>query len=121
MLMHRLFSSFPNSWPGAALLLLRLCASTAIVLLGLPSPIHPEAALPILIAAAWLSAAFILIGIWTPIAAGVAAITEGAETLAGSPEILAHLLVAAIAVNLVFLGPGAWSIDAHLYGRKRLI
>jgi hypothetical protein len=121
MLMHRLFSSFPNSWPGAALLLLRLCTSTAIVLLGVPSPIHPEAALPLLIAVAWLSAAFVLIGIWTPIAAGIAAITEGAETLAGGPEILTHMLVAAIAVSLAFLGPGAWSIDAYLYGRKRVI
>jgi uncharacterized membrane protein YphA (DoxX/SURF4 family) len=74
-----------------------------------------------LVAAAWLSAAFILLGIWTPIAAGIAAITEGAETLGGAPEIVAHLLVAAIAVSLAFLGPGAWSIDAHLYGRKRVI
>jgi uncharacterized membrane protein YphA (DoxX/SURF4 family) len=121
MLMHRLFSSFPNSWPGAALLLLRLCASAAIAFLAMHSTIQPETAPFLLIAVAWLSAALILAGLWTPIAAAMAAVTEGAETLAGAPEILSHMLVAAIAVSLVFLGPGAWSIDAHLYGRKRLI
>jgi hypothetical protein len=120
MVIQRLFSSFPDSWPGAALLLLRLCVSTAIVFHGLHSGIHTDAA-PLLIAAAWISAALILIGLWTPIAAGVAAVTEAAGALAGAPEFLTHMLVTVIAVSLVLLGPGAWSIDAFLYGRKRVI
>jgi hypothetical protein len=31
------------------------------------------------------------------------------------------MLVAAISVALAFLGPGAFSVDARLFGRKRLI
>ncbi len=120
MVIQRLFSSFPNSWPGTAIVLLRLCVSTAIVFHGMHSGIHTDAAL-VLIAAAWTSAALVLIGLWTPIATGVAAATEVAGTLAGAPGLYAHIFVVAIAASLTLLGPGAWSIDAYLYGRKRLI
>jgi uncharacterized membrane protein YphA (DoxX/SURF4 family) len=76
---------------------------------------------PLLITAAWTSAALILIGLLTPIAAGLAAVTEAAGALAAAPEFLTHMLVTVIAVSLVLLGPGAWSVDAYLYGRKRVI
>ncbi len=121
MVIQRLFSSFPDSWPGTALLLIRLCVSTAIVLHGMHSGIHADAALWILIAAAWTAAALILMGLWTPIAGSVAAVTEVAGVLAGAPGLLAHIFVAVIAASIVLLGPGAWSIDAYLYGRKRVI
>lgn len=85
------------------------------------SGFHIDTALSILIAGAWTSAALILIGLWTPIAAGVAAVTEVAAALAGAPGLLTHIFVAAVASSLVLLGPGAWAIDAYLYGRKRLI
>jgi len=75
----------------------------------------------LLIAAAWTSAALSLIGLWTPIAAGVAAVTEAAGALATAPDFLVHMLVTVIAASLVLLGPGAWSIDTYLYGRKRVI
>jgi len=120
MVIQRLFSGFPNSWPGAALLLLRLCLSTANVFHGMHSSIDSNAA-SLLIATAWTSTALILIGLWTPIAAGVAAVTEAAVALAGAPGLLTHILVTVIAVSLVLLGPGAWSIDAYLNGRKRVI
>jgi putative oxidoreductase len=31
-----------------------------------------------------------------------------------------HLLLAVLAFSLAMLGPGAWSIDAGLFGRKRI-
>lgn len=31
-----------------------------------------------------------------------------------------HLLLAVLAISLAMLGPGAWSIDALLFGRKRI-
>jgi uncharacterized membrane protein YphA (DoxX/SURF4 family) len=31
-----------------------------------------------------------------------------------------HLLLAVLAISLAMLGPGAWSIDAQIFGRKRI-
>ena len=39
----------------------------------------------------------------------------------GPGDFWAQLLLGAISGGLVMLGPGAWSIDARLFGRKRLI
>jgi uncharacterized membrane protein YphA (DoxX/SURF4 family) len=85
------------------------------------SDIQTGAALCILNTAAWTSAALILIGLWTPIAGGAAALAEVAEALAGAPGLLTHVFVIGIVASVVLLGPGAWSIDAYLYGRKRVI
>ncbi|MGA7632309.1 MAG: hypothetical protein WCB11_16220 [Terriglobales bacterium] len=60
-------------------------------------------------------------GLWTPIAgsmmAGVAVWAVFSRT--GDPWAL--ILLAAVGVALAMLGPGAWSIDALLFGRRRVI
>ena len=60
-------------------------------------------------------------GLWTPIAgsmlAGVAVWTAFSPT--GDPWAL--ILLAAVGVSLAMLGPGAWSLDALLFGRRRMI
>jgi hypothetical protein len=35
-------------------------------------------------------------------------------------EASVHYLLVALGVSLVMLGPGAWSVDARLFGRKRI-
>jgi hypothetical protein len=30
-----------------------------------------------------------------------------------------HVFLAVVAASVAMLGPGAWSIDSHLFGRKR--
>ena len=49
--------------------------------------------------------------------AGVAVSTAFSRT--GDPWAL--ILLAAVGVALAMLGPGAWSIDALLFGRRRMI
>jgi hypothetical protein len=39
-------------------------------------------------------------------------VTDGAIVL--------HVVLAAISVCLIVMGPGAWSIDARLFGRRRV-
>jgi putative oxidoreductase len=121
MVMHRLFSSFPNSFPGAALLLLRLCVSTVAATEALCPAIGSKAPLPALTVAAWISAALILVGLWTRMAAGVSAVADGIDAIADASGVLEHLTVGAIAVSLMLSGPGAWSMDALLHGRRRLM
>lgn len=31
-----------------------------------------------------------------------------------------HLLLAVLGISLIMLGPGAWSLDCRLFGRKRI-
>ncbi|HTY83678.1 MAG TPA: hypothetical protein VMB19_05645 [Silvibacterium sp.] len=60
------------------------------------------------------------VGLWTPIAGGVLAGLSvwTAFSRTGSPW--AQILLAAVGTALAMLGPGAWSIDARLFGRRRL-
>jgi len=119
--MQRLFTTFPNGLPGAALLLLRMVSAVPVILDSLgflwerPAP-----------TGTWLSligllpATVVLLGIWTPIAALAQAVIE--LSLALSTPALAdlHLTRAAVGLALAGMGPGAWSLDARLYGRKRI-
>jgi putative oxidoreductase len=62
---------------------------------------------------------FLFVGFGTPLAGGLAAGLElwiGLSDLNFWPPITAS----AIAAGLAMLGPGAWSVDARLFGRKRI-
>ncbi len=62
----------------------------------------------------------LLAGFWTPIAGlfGAAIGVWFAFTRTGDP--LASVLLATIGAALALVGPGAWSIDARLFGWKRI-
>jgi uncharacterized membrane protein YphA (DoxX/SURF4 family) len=64
-------------------------------------------------------------GLWTPIAGVVAAVIELGHifvlhTLAQPGDSLTHIMLATLAIALVLVGPGAWSVDARLFGWKRI-
>jgi len=123
--LQRLFSTFPNSWPGVGLLLLRVCLGVALIcsaiarLSGTPS--EPITFAQHSIAA--VGAIFLLAGLWTPVMGTLAALDEVWIALSlYSPQrqdTWIHLFLAILAVSLTMLGPGAWSMDARLFGRKR--
>jgi putative oxidoreductase len=115
--MQRLFSAFPNSWPGAGLLLLRLGAG-ASCLFGVAQSVAPALRVP-LESIGWLTAPFLVIGLWTPFAGIVQVIvTLCGALLPASPDV-DHMMRAVFGASLAMLGPGAWSVDARLFGRKR--
>jgi hypothetical protein len=117
---RRLFSTFARGWPGVGLLLMRLVGGIACVVRAVvPQPGAPSMALAP--AALAIGAGLLLIaGFWTPIAGSfVAAIGLWlACSHAGDP--LAGVLLATIGAALALVGPGAWSIDARLFGWKRI-
>jgi putative oxidoreductase len=39
---------------------------------------------------------------------------------AHSPDPWMHILLGILSAALAMLGPGAWSVDARLFGRKRI-
>ncbi len=65
------------------------------------------------------SGLLLLLGLWTPVAGIVAALLEAWLALT-SDRFVTHFVVAIVAVSLIALGPGAWSIDARLFGRRRI-
>jgi hypothetical protein len=61
----------------------------------------------------------LVIGLWTPLAGiAVAAITISRILPADDP--FAPVLAATIGGALAMLGPGCWSVDARLFGWKRI-
>jgi putative oxidoreductase len=62
----------------------------------------------------------LLAGLWTPIAGIFAAVIElwYAYSLLG--DALPHILLMTLAIALVLVGPGALSVDARLFGWKRI-
>jgi putative oxidoreductase len=65
--------------------------------------------------------ALLLAGLWTPIAGVIASMLEVWVAVSLPADSSAPALAAAIALGLALLGPGAWSIDARNYGRKRIL
>lgn len=119
--LQRLFSTFADGWPGAGLLLLRLLTGAVLIYCGIAgwADAHELASVaPQIIGAG--AGLLLLIGLWTPVVGVVAAINEVwmAYSLPDSP--LFHLILAVLGVALAMIGPGAWSIDARLFGRKHI-
>lgn len=119
--MQRLFSTFPNGWPGCGLLLLRLSCGAPPLLIDSTklwgAQIDAAFGIELLSCATALS---ILVGLWTPVAASGQAVLQGVLALSGATFEWAHLALAITNISLVMLGPGSLSLDARLYGRKRI-
>ena len=62
----------------------------------------------------------LLAGLWTPIAGAILAIDEVWIAFSQPADAWAHILLALLGAGLALLGPGAWSIDSRLFGRKRI-
>jgi len=118
---QRLFSMFPDGRPGAGLLILRVAVAVPLMLGGRPELRE--------VPHSWLQAiqfvtisvgTLLLAGLWTPVVGALQAMIQLWIVIAQRSDASIHYLLAALGVSLVMLGPGAWSVDARLFGRKRL-
>ncbi|MDQ1472597.1 MAG: putative oxidoreductase [Bryobacterales bacterium] len=48
------------------------------------------------------------------------AVAETCLAFSHSSDPWIHILLDALGASLAMLGPGAWSVDARLFGRKRI-
>lgn len=77
--------------------------------------------MPLMLAGAAIAGGgLLLFGLCTPFAAAAEVFLELWSVFSRTAHHENSILLAALAASLVMLGPGAWSIDARLFGRKRI-
>jgi len=62
----------------------------------------------------------LVVGLWTPIAGLLVAIVEGAILWSSTGNDVSSVMLAVLGATLAMIGPGAWSIDARLFGRRHI-
>jgi putative oxidoreductase len=115
---QRLFSSFADGWPGAGLLIQRLLVGAGLLYCLAAAPSGSVAAPQVIGAVAGL---LLIGGLWTPVAGVVAACAEAWMAFASPAHPAIPAALAVLGLTLALIGPGEWSIDARLYGRKHII
>ncbi len=123
--LQRLFSTFASGWPGFGLLLLRVLTCVALIHYRVAGVHEASAATIITIQLIGVVAGLLLLaGLWTPVAGVLAAIINlwiaVSYIFSGAGDPWNPTLEAVLGAALAMLGPGAWSIDSRLYGRKRI-
>jgi putative oxidoreductase len=118
---QRLFSTFPNDWPGCGLLVLRLTIAVPLLASSFSflADLTPHSSAVVVKLAALAVGALLLVGFCTPYSAFMQILLE-LWWISHEPSIPGgHAVLAAIGASLIMLGPGAWSVDARLFGRTK--
>ncbi len=119
--MRRLFWTFARGWPGAGLLLMRVASGAALIQHAASTFIvAPRIGTAIVQVVDGGAGALLVAGLWTPLAGALVAIIELREAFTRPEDPLIHIVLASLGAGLALVGPGAWSVDARLFGWKRV-
>lgn len=120
--LQKLFSAFPGGWQGVGLLLLRVLIA---VLVLAPTIAYVRAAETLagwtIVVLLFASAACLLLGFVTPIAAALIGLTSLGLAFSTTPYSIQDLEILVLAIAIALLGPGAFSIDARMFGRREIL
>ena len=117
--MQRLFSTFPQGLPGIGLVLLRAAVAIPLVQQAIVGLLNASPPAPLGLVAAG-AALLLLVGLWTPMAGVLVAVAELGLALSHPAEPWTFVHFGTLGAALAMLGPGGWSADARLFGRKRI-
>ena len=130
-LLGRLFFAFPGGLPGIALLLLRAVFGIALLLEGgfYFEEAHTAPVAPLVGLAALIFGGMLVFGFLTPIIGAVVALGMFGVALsvlpACTPSLFDSRTALIFAVTMLFsligLGPGRFSLDARVFGRREII
>lgn len=117
--MQRLFSTFAGGWPGTGLLIQRFLIG-AILLHGalLETTASPHFSMILLLQL--FASVLVVLGLGTPYIGLLVAATQLWLVFSGSPDSWTAIIVCGLGISLAMIGPGAWSMDALLFGRKHV-
>ena len=115
--MRRLFSTFAKGLPGVGLLLMRVAAATTLLWHAVQSGGTSAAILSKAVSIAL--GLLMLAGLWTPFAGMLTALQALWNTFT-LDQPLPWILLATIGLALALIGPGVWSVDARLFGWRRI-
>lgn len=119
--MRRLFSTFAPGWPGAGLLLMRVVTAFLLVIHGsarLQTGLSIHLAIPAICSI--ILGMLLFAGLWTPITGSLVAVFAVWNIIIRNADHSACIFMATIGIALALVGPGAWSVDARLFGWKRI-
>jgi uncharacterized membrane protein YphA (DoxX/SURF4 family) len=118
---QKLFTAFPSGSPGSGLLLLRSFVALTLIAQGLTyvRASDPNLSKWLIVLLFFAGAGCLLIGVFTPIAAIVIAFGAIAFAIFIDSN-YAVVVVIILAAAIALLGPGAYSVDARLFGRREI-
>jgi hypothetical protein len=67
-----------------------------------------------------LAGILVIAGLWTPVAGLLVAGVEVWIALSAPGNAAIPVVLAVLGLALAMIGPGAWSVDARLFGRKHI-
>ena len=119
--MRRLYSTFASGWPGVGLLLMRLVVGFALVARA-SATLWRDPPLNATVTSLFLTGFGLLLisGLWTPITGALIALFETWQLMTTAGDQWTPLLLGTVGAAVAMLGPGLWSVDARLFGWKRV-
>jgi putative oxidoreductase len=121
-IVQRLFPTFADGWPGGGLLLQRLLAGGALVYHGLACFSEtPICASFVTQGIGVLAGVLLIAGLWTPIAGVVVAVVEARIAFTSDANASISIVLAILGATLAMIGPGTWSVDGLMFGRKHIV
>ena len=118
---RRLFSTFAHGAPGAGLLLIRVVFGTTLVYKAAAALTGKGGLMADLThCLPGALGLLLLVGLWTPLTGTLIAIDAVWQACLDPSLRWQALSLGAVGAGVALLGPGAWSIDARLFGWKRI-
>jgi len=119
--LQRLYSTFAGGWPGVGLLMQRVIAAIVLVrfcVIHLTDSPFSTSMIPYIIGAC--AGMLFLVGFWTPFVGTLIAVAELWIAVSHFSDPWIAIMLATFGGTGAMLGPGAFSVDARLFGRRHL-
>jgi len=100
---------------------MRVAAGSALLLHGIAALANGAPIAPVALHIACAAMGVLLaLGLWTPAVGALAAIDSALHGFFSPADAGFYVLLATLCASLALLGPGIWSVDARLFGWRRV-